>query len=344
MTRTAVLLFNLGGPDALAAVRPFLFNLFRDPAIIALPNPLRWAVAKLIAWRRAPVARQIYRRIGDASPLLANTEAQAAALGAALGSGYRVFVAMRYWEPFAPAVARQVKEWAPDRVILLPLYPQFSSTTTASSLADWQRAAATAGLAAPSRALCCWPEQAGFVRAVAGAIAERLAAWPAEARLRVLFSAHGLPRKIVARGDPYRWQVERTVAAVIAALGRPELDWVICYQSRVGPLAWLEPTTDAELRRAGSDGVGVVVVPIAFVSEHSETLVELDMEYRHLAEAAGVPRYVRVPTVGAAPDFIAGLAALVRAADTRDGPALCPADGVRLCPPGFALCPCAATA
>lgn len=340
MSRVAVVLFNLGGPDRLEAVEPFLVNLFNDRAIIALPQPLRWLVARLIARRRAPVAQAIYRRLGGGSPLLANSTAQAEALAAALGGGFRVFLAMRYWPPLAGAAAAAVKAWQPDAIVLLPLYPQASSTTTASSLRAWARAAAAAGLAAPVRAICCYPEEAGFIGALAAALHRALEGWPEGERVRVLFSAHGLPRKIVAAGDPYQWQVERTVAALRRALDRPGLDSVICYQSRVGPLAWIGPGTDDEIRRAGREGIGLIVVPVAFVSEHSETLVELDIEYRHLAETAGVPRYVRVATVGTAPAFIAGLARLVRAA--RSGP--CPADGRRLCPAALGRCLCAAAA
>jgi protoporphyrin/coproporphyrin ferrochelatase len=338
MKRTAVVLFNLGGPDRPESVRPFLFNLFNDRAIIALPQPLRALVAWLIARRRAPVARAIYARIGGASPLLANTEAQAQALEAALGEGFRCFIAMRYWPPRADAAARAVKEWRPDEIVLLPLYPQASTTTTQSSIEDWRRAAAAAGLDAPTRAVCCYPEEAGFIAALADEIRAALAEWPADAPKRVLFSAHGLPQKIVASGDPYQWQVERTAAALVAALAIPGLDSTVCYQSRVGPLAWIGPATDAEIRRAGRDKVGLVVVPVAFVSEHSETLVELDIEYRHVADAAGVPRYRRVATVGAAAAFIAGLVRLVREAR----PGLCPASGLRLCPQRFARCLCEA--
>ncbi len=341
MTRIAVVLFNLGGPDSLASVRPFLVNLFSDPAIIALPQPLRWLVAQLIAWRRAPVARRIYERLGGGSPLLANTEAQARALEAALGEGYRVFVAMRYWHPFARETAAAVKAWAPERVVLLPLYPQFSTTTTASSLAEWQRAAAAAGLRLPTGALCCYPTEPGFIAGLVAEIEKVLRLWPPSEKKRILFSAHGLPEKIVKAGDPYQWQVEQTVAAIRGALARPELDSVVCYQSRVGPLAWLGPSTEAEIRRAGAEGVGLLVVPVAFVSEHSETLVELDIEYRHLASAVGVPTYIRVPTVGTAPSFIAGLAALVRqgAGHPDEGPR--PRGGRRLCPEPFGRCGCA---
>jgi len=337
VSRVAVVLLNLGGPDRPEAIEPFLFNLFNDRAIIALPQPLRWLIARLIARRRAPVAQAIYRRIGGRSPLLANTEAQARSLEAVLGEGFRVFIAMRYWPPLSEDTAAAVAAWQPDEIVLLPLYPQASTTTTASSLAAWRRAAAKAGLAAPARALCCYPEAAGFIAALAQATREALERWPKGEKVRVLLSAHGLPRKIVAAGDPYPWQVERTAAALRQALAWPGLDSVICYQSRVGPLAWIGPATDDEIRRAGREGIGLIVVPVAFVSEHSETLVELDIDYRHVAEKAGVPRYFRVATVGTAAAFIAALAVLAR--DAKEGP--CPAGGARLCPPALVGCLCA---
>ena len=340
MSKCAVVLFNLGGPDAPAAVRPFLFNLFNDAAIITLPQPLRGLIAWLIAWRRAPIARAIYDRIGGSSPLLANTDAQARALETALGAGYRVFVAMRYWPPYSRTAAEAVKEWGAQEIVLLPLYPQYSTTTTGSSLADWRRAARAVGLAASTSAVCCYPDESGLIDTLAAGIREALSHWPEGGRRRVLLSAHGLPEKIVAAGDPYRWQVERTAAALRAALNRPEVELVVCYQSRVGPLAWIGPATDAEIRRAGGEGVGLIVVHIAFVSEHSETLVELDIEYRHLAATAGVPRYVRVPAVGIGPGFIAGLAGLVRRVRPRAHAGPCPGDGCRLCPPRFGGCPC----
>jgi protoporphyrin/coproporphyrin ferrochelatase len=339
MSRTAVILFNLGGPDRPGAVRPFLFNLFNDRAIIALPQPLRWLIALLIAGRRAAVARAIYDKIGGSSPLLANTEAQARALEAALGPGHRCFIAMRYWHPLSEFAARAVEAWSPDRVVLLPLYPQFSTTTTASSLAAWHRAARRAGIAAPTAALCCYPRLPGFIAAVAALVREKVAQLPAGMPYRMLFSAHGLPEKIVRGGDPYQFQVEATVATLRAALALPALDSVICYQSRVGPLAWLGPGTDAEIARAGAERLALVVVPVAFVSEHSETLVELDIEYRHLAERSGVPIYRVVATVGSNDAFIAGLAALVRAAA---GAGLRCGEGARLCPAQFGRCPLAA--
>jgi protoporphyrin/coproporphyrin ferrochelatase len=315
--RRAVVLMNLGGPDSLEAVRPFLYNLFSDRAIIGLPTVIRLPLAWLIAGRRAVVAREIYAQLGGSSPLLANTEAQARALEAKLGAEYRCFVAMRYWHPLTASAVGVVKAWQPDEIVLLPLYPQFSTTTTASSLAAWRGEAARQGLVGTTREIRSYPQAPGFVVALAALIAETLdAAAEQKAPLRFLFSAHGLPLKIVRAGDPYPSEVERTAAAVVQALGRAGIDWRVCYQSRVGPLAWLGPSVEEELRRAGRDGVGVIVVPISFVSEHSETLVELDRDYRRLAEACGVPAYHRVPTVGTDRRFIEALADLVRGTGT----------------------------
>jgi protoporphyrin/coproporphyrin ferrochelatase len=315
MPRVAIVLMNLGGPDSLEAVEPFLFNLFSDPAIIRLPSFLRLPLARVIARRRAQTARDIYRRLGGRSPLLANTEAQARALEAALGPGHRCFVAMRYWHPMSAQTASEVAEWGAEKIVCLPLYPQFSTTTTASSLAAWRTAAAQLGLAQPSRTVCCYPCEPGLIKAIAGLVAPELdAAAQSGTAPRLLLTAHGLPKRIVRAGDPYPDQVEQTAAAVVAALSRPELDWRVCYQSRVGPLEWIGPATDAEIARAGKDRVPIVVAPISFVSEHSETLVELDIDYRRVAEASGASAYYRVATVGVEPAFISALAALVNRA------------------------------
>jgi protoporphyrin/coproporphyrin ferrochelatase len=319
--RRAVVLMNLGGPDSPAAVQPFLHNLFSDRAIIGLPAPLRLPLAWLIAARRAATAREIYAHLGGSSPLLANTEAQSRALQEALGNGYRCFVAMRYWHPLTGAAVAAVKEWQPDEVVLLPLYPQFSTTTTASSVKAWQREAARQGLDVATRAIRSYPTAPGLIAALAATIGDTLAAAAAAGgRVRLLFSAHGLPLKIVRAGDPYPSEVEQTATAVVQALGRNGLDWLVCYQSRVGPLAWLGPSIDAELQRAGRDRAAVVVAPISFVSEHSETLVELDRDFRRLAERCGVPAYRRVPTVGVDHRFIAALAELVHGAEATAEP------------------------
>ena len=338
MSRRAVVLFNLGGPDAPAAVKPFLFNLFNDPAIIRLPRLYRWLLAKWIAYRRAPLARAIYAQIGGRSPLLEQTQAQAAALAAKLGDDARVFVSMRYWHPMAEAVVAAVRDYDPDEIVLLPLYPQFSTTTTASSLADWYRAAAKAGLTATTRAVCCYPTEPGLMAAHAHLIRQALAQVPAGQRCRLLFSAHGLPRKIVKSGDPYQMQVERSVEGVLRELGIADIDWAICYQSRVGPLAWIGPSVEMEIDRAARDGVALVVDPIAFVSEHSETLVELDIEYRAMAESRGVPGYIRVPTVTAESAFIDGLADLVGQLGSRHGRLQSQA-GRRTCAAEWGGCP-----
>lgn len=331
MSRLAVVLFNLGGPDGLGSVEPFLFNLFSDPAIIGAPGPVRWLLAKLISRRRGPVAREIYRQMGGGSPLLPNTKAQAAALDDELGADARVFVAMRHWHPRSNIVAVSVKAYDPDLVILVPLYPQFSTTTSGSSFEDWRRAAKEAGLTAPTRSLCCYPTDTGFVSAVADSIRPLYETARKSGAPRILFSAHGLPKKVIARGDPYQYQVERTAAAVAEALDIPGLDHVVCYQSRVGPLEWIGPATDDEIRRAGADRVPLVVAPVAFVSEHSETLVELDIEYRELAEEAGVPAYLRVPTVGDGRGFIAGLARQIGMVQTMNA-SICSQIGGRVCP------------
>jgi ferrochelatase len=340
MARTAVVLFNLGAPDSLAAVTPFLFNLFSDPAIITVPRPFRWLLARLIVARRAPVARSIYGRLGGGSPLLELTREQATALQAALAdlAEVRVFVCMRYWHPMSAEVVGEVVAWQPEQILLLPLYPQFSTTTTASSLGDWARAARAARLSAPATAIGCYPTLAGLVRAYGELIGERLSEAAAHGTPRLLFSAHGLPKKVVAGGDPYQWQVEQTAQAIAAGLDRDGLDWRVCYQSRVGRLEWLGPSTGEEIERAGRERVPLVVVPIAFVSEHSETLVELDVTARRLADEMGVPWFVRVPAVGTHPLFISGLADLVRDALGRPGPRS--QQGRRICPAAFRRCIC----
>jgi protoporphyrin/coproporphyrin ferrochelatase len=318
-TRLAVVLFNLGGPDALKSVRPFLFNLFSDPAIIGLPAMARIPLATLIAGLRDRSAQANYARMGGASPLLAETEAQSAALKAALQARLpeatvETFIAMRYWRPFSAETAAAVTTFAPDEIALLPLYPQFSTTTTASSLKAWEAVYRGPGR---SRSVCCYPVLDGLVEAHALRIE---AAWEAAGRpapVRLIFSAHGLPENVIQAGDPYATQVAATAQAVAARLPTGLSDWRIAYQSRVGPMQWLAPTTLDEIQTAARDGVGVVISPIAFVSEHVETLVELDHDYRLPAQAAGIKAYVRAPTLGVEAGFIDGLAELAVAALER---------------------------
>ncbi len=340
--RIAVVLFNLGGPDGPKAVKPFLFNLFHDKAILRLPQPLRFFLAQLIASRRAPTAREIYAKLGGGSPIAELTQRQKEALEERIEGEtdeYKVFTAMRYWHPFTKQAVKQVKAFNPDRIVLLPLYPQFSTTTTASSFKEWDKRAKAAGLKIPTTRICCYFKEPNFIAAHAGLIREAYFKASAEAKPRVLFSAHGLPQKIVDAGDPYPWQVEQTVKAIVSLLGIEELDYAVCYQSRVGRLEWIGPSTEEEIARAGADGVPLVVAPVAFVSEHSETLVELDIEYAHLAKEKGVPEYVRVPALGCDASFIEALSAFSRKAKTH-GEGVWPASGNAICAPGNAACPC----
>jgi ferrochelatase len=337
VTRLAIVLFNLGGPDSLKAVKPFLFNLFRDPAIITSPAVVRYPLAALISTTREKTAQANYAIMGGASPLLAETGAQARALEAALKAKdpdleARCFIAMRYWKPFAKETAAQVAAFAPDEVVLLPLYPQYSTTTTGSSLKDWLGVYRGPGR---TRTVCCYPTAQGLIAAHAQAIRD---VWDAAGKpktVRLLFSAHGLPQKIVDGGDPYRAQVEATAAAIAAQL--PELaDWRVCFQSRVGRLAWLAPYTEDEIRAAGADGKGVLIGPIAFVSEHVETLVELDRDYARLAVEVGCAPYLRAPTPGIRGAFIEELARTVLEAAGRDGGTA--PHGPWRCPAGHAKC------
>lgn len=340
--RIAIVLFNLGGPDSLSAVKPFLFNLFNDPAIITAPAPLRWAIATLISTTRNRSAQANYALMGGASPLVPETKRQAEALSEHLADrvGWadreaRVFIAMRYWKPFVADAAAAVRAWKADEVVLLPLYPQYSTTTTASSLAAWSQAYGKDG--PQPRTICCFPDEAEL----AGAHAELiLSTWRnagAPDNVRVLFSAHGLPKRTIERGDPYQWQVEQTGAAIARML---PTDWEteICYQSRVGPLEWIGPSTEASIAKAGAERKAVIVAPIAFVSEHIETLVELDREYAEKAHEAGVSVYLRAPALGVHARFIGLLGDLVDQSLAAPKPGLA-SPPQRICPAACGACP-----
>ncbi len=317
MSKTAIILFNLGGPDRPEAIKPFRINLFSDPAIIRAPIFIRFWLARLIAASSARSAAENYALMGGKSPLLAWTDKQACALEQALGGDYECFIAMRYWHPRADEVAQAVKSYNPDRILLLPLYPQFSTTTTGSSLQEWREAAARAGLAKPTTTLCCWFDDPAFAATIASYVDEAVQQAKAQAPgapVRILYSAHGLPESIVQAGDPYQAQVQGTVAAVQARLKQPETDHLICYQSRATPQKWLSPSTIEALEDAGRARLAVVVVPIAFISDHIETLVELDIENRHLAEQAGVAAYIRARVPNDDPAFIKALAGIVQKA------------------------------
>ncbi len=335
--RVAIILFNLGGPDKPEAVRPFLFNLFNDKAIIGLPQPFRFFIAQLISRTREKLAKANYAYMGGGSPLLPETLKQAAALEEAMGKRvsnvtFKCFPAMRYWRPFVKDAARAAEAGGATDAILLPLYPQYSSTTTASSLQAWTRASAL-----PASTICCYPSAAPFAEAHADAILKAWRDGGSPAKPRVLFSAHGLPQSVIDRGDPYQWQVEQTAAAVRTLLPA-EWETRISYQSRVGPMKWIGPSTEEEIHAASKDGAGLIVSPIAFVSEHVETLVELDIEYAQLAKTLKLPFYLRAPALGTAPRFIDALAELAARAMEQPGKT-CSERGARLCPASAGLCP-----
>lgn len=310
MKKKAVILLNLGGPSTLEDVEPFLLSLFSDPAILSLPNPLRYLLAKLISKRRLKEARHIYSLLGGGSPLLKNTKDQAQALSDALGANYGVFVAMRHAPPFAQETLEDVKKFSPDEVILLPLYPQYSTTTTKSALKDWIKKSKTWGV--PLRYVPSYPTEEGFIGALRDLTLPYLEKVKKFGSPRILLTAHGLPERTIRKGDPYQNQIEETAQCFLKSLKIPFLDAVLCYQSRVGPLKWIGPYTEEEIQKAAQEKKPVVVVPLSFVSEHSETLVELDITYRNLAYQKGCPSYQRVPTVQTHPFFIKGLATLVK--------------------------------
>lgn len=337
--KIAVVLFNLGGPDSLEAVQPFLFNLFNDPAIIGLPSIIRTPLAKFISKKRAAKkAIPIYEAMGGRSPIMPETQAQADALEHSLKAfcDAKVFICMRYWHPMSAEVVRAVKEFAPERILLLPLYPQFSTTTTESSLKDWHAQAKKQKLNVPTQAVCCYPTQPEFVQSYAQLIKAKYEEAAQHGTPRVLFSAHGLPEKIIKKGDPYQWHVEETTKAIVAALGIENLDFINCYQSRVGPLKWIGPNTEKVIEETATRGQPIVLAPIAFVSEHSETLVELDIEYKELAEAHGLHHYFRVPTVSVNAHFIAALTDICLSLTTEQR--ICSHTGARLCPTPWKKC------
>ena len=310
--KTGIVLFNLGGPSSLDSVRPFLRNLFSDPAIIRLPSFLRLPIAWAASKRRAPSTKAIYRALGGASPLLPNTKRQAALLETKMkerGYDAQSVIAMRYWHPFAEEALEALRSWGAERLLLLPLYPHYSTTTTQSSFQNWQEACRKANFHRPTERICCYPELEGFVTAHAQKLGAALREF-ADEPPRVLFSAHGLPERIVQSGDPYPRQIEASAKAIAAAarLSSLGVEWRVSYQSRVGPLKWIEPYTEEEIRKAGVDKKPLLILPISFVSDHSETLVELDQEYRDLALQSGVPHYVRVPVLGDDDVFMDALA------------------------------------
>ena len=316
--KIAIILFNLGSPDKKESIKPFLFNFFMDKNIIRAPLPIRYLLAKYISVKRSKnEAANSYNELNNKSPLLENSIKQAQALEDKLNiksvDEFKSFVCMRYWHPMADEVVKQVKAWGADKIVLLPLYPQYSTTTTRSSFQSWDKACSKNNLDIPSRKIESYFVDEGFITASAKnirAVYDK-ALKQSSIPLRILFSAHGLPEKIIKAGDPYQLQCEQTAAAIVKKLNIPNLDWQSCYQSRVGRLKWIAPSTKDALKKAAQDNVSVIIYPHAFTQEHVETLVEIEIEYRELAKTLGVSNFYRVRTVGTDLDFIKGLSAQV---------------------------------
>ena len=339
--KKAIILFNLGGPDKLENVEPFLFNLFNDPAILNLPGIFRFPLAKLIANRRAPIAKKIYEELGGSSPILKLTIEQSEKLEKKLNEKndpdkYKCFIVMRCWHPRASKVINEVKLFNPEEVILLPLYPQFSASTSASSIKEWKEVCKTKNYEIKTSTICCYPTHKDFIKAHIFEIKKKINSIN---NFKLIFSAHGLPERNIKKGDPYQWQVEQTVNEIVNLLNSENLDWILSYQSRVGPLKWIGPSTDEVIIENSKLNKHIVLVPIAFVSEHSETLVELDIEYKKLAKENGCTKYTRIPALGINDAFIDSLSNLVINKDENqfNGKIIPPKNK---CPSNFVKCPC----
>ena len=333
--KKAVILFNLGGPDKLENVEPFLFNLFNDPSIISIPFFARYPLAKFLSKRRSPIAKSIYREIGNKSPILELTQDQAKSLENSLSTrgDYKCFIIMRCWNPRAADVIKEVKEYNPEELILLPLYPQYSASTSGSSIKEWNDLCKKENYKVRTKTICCYPTENNFIESHANLIKQTIK--NLDKNFKLLFSAHGLPENKIKKGDPYQWQVEQTVKGIMSKLTNENLDHIISYQSRVGPLKWIGPSTDEVIIKHSKEKKGIVIVPVAFVSEHSETLVELDIEYKKLAEKNGCSFYKRIPALGIEENFIKGLTELVLQRETRNNFV-----SSVMCPNKYVKCPC----
>jgi ferrochelatase len=316
--KTAVVLFQLGGPDSLEAVKPFLFNLFMDPDIIDFPLAFlaRKPLAKLISSRRSLKVQNNYNLIGGKSPILDLTRLQANALNIRLlqrGIQAQVFIAMRYWHPTTDKIVHEIKAGGFDQLILIPLYPQFSQATTGSSLNEWNRQAKQHRLNIPTRFVCCYPNHPALVEAIVENINTSLAHFSAVSpeNIDLVFSAHGVPVSYIQKGDPYQLHIEETVRKVVEH-GKWKSPHTVCFQSKVGPVQWLKPSLlDIIERRAGEGRKHLLIIPIAFVTDHIETLHEINIDARAHAMIRGVQQFELMPGLNDHPKFIECLEDLV---------------------------------
>ena len=319
---TGVVLLNMGGPDSPSAVRPFLARLFSDRELIRLPAaPLTQPLfAWIVSGVRARKVKRYYEEIGGGSPIGRLTELQRAALEAALketSGNFRVYVGMRYWYPLSKHAVLEMKDDGVAQAIALPLYPQYCAATTGSSIKDLKGWMRWAKAAFPIKEIRSYPDHPGYVAALSEKIGETLAGTD-PVRRHLLFSAHGIPKSFVDEGDPYPSEVGRTVTAVMRMF--PEVSHSISYQSRAGRAQWLGPDTLAETARLAREGVKtLVVVPVSFVSDHVETLHELDIRLKLAAEEAGIGTFLRVPALNDSPAFIGALKDMVMTASAGSG-------------------------
>jgi len=314
--KLGVVLFQLGGPDSPQSIEPFLYNLFCDPDIIDFPfaRIARQPLAKFISTTRARKVEHHYAEIGGRSPILPNTVKQAVALEAALRADLdaRVVVAMRYWHPFTEEAIAQLERHCPDEVVLLPLYPQYSKTTTGSSLNEWRRKFHPNGWRPRVHAIEEFHDDPAYVDSVVEAVNGTLAGMADLSDTDFVFSAHSVPVAVIEQGDPYQRQIERTAELVWQRGAWPGRKH-ICYQSKVGAAKWLRPSMHETVKRLAAERrQHVVVVPISFVSDHVETLHEIAIEHREQARELGIDDFRMVPGLNDSPRFIAALAGLVR--------------------------------
>jgi protoporphyrin/coproporphyrin ferrochelatase len=311
--RVGVVLFQLGGPDSPAAIEPFLYNLFCDPDIIDFPFARlgRRPLAKLISAARAHKVQHHYAAIGGSSPIRRLTERQARALQARLqdaGLNVTCVVAMRYWHPFTAEAVASLESAECNELVLLPLYPQYSTTTSGSSLNEWRR---TYRGTATTHCIRDFYRNTRYLASVAERIDEALRLFVRPEDVELVFSAHSVPVSVIASGDPYQRQIERTVELVMH-VGGWKNSHRLCYQSKVGASRWLQPSLRHTIRALGAAGVKrVCVVPISFVSDHVETLAEIDHEARELAQCIGIEQFEMARGLNDSPAFIAALAELV---------------------------------
>jgi ferrochelatase len=337
--KIAVIIYNLGGPNSLAEVKNYLFYLFYD--VIILPNPFRWILSKLISSLRNKKAQGIYKRIGGKSPLLEETISQANSLQKILDESegeYKVFVAMQCWKPTFQDIYKDIELFNPDKIITIPLYPQLSSVTTGKSIEKIDKILPK--YKEKIKHICCYFDDQKFIESHIELIKKTIESkFDQGEDFRILFSAHGLPQILVNRGDPYQYQIENMVNILVKKLDIKNLDWKITYQSRVGRIKWLEPDTEKEIEIGGEEKKNLLVVPISFVSEHVETLVELDIEYKEIADSYKI-KFARVPTLQSNEKYIESLKNMIEKNISNFNNNISHNLGLKKCPNNFKLCPC----